>query len=210
MLTRSATVLAAASLACTIAAGAAAQLAPAGEAAARPSAAVAEASLLARNPDARVLHLGDQVARVYGPLATGATPIESAEGFLRVHAPLFGVDAADLAPVGPFEGGEHLVPVMLDEETGMAKFTGVCWTQQVRGVPVFRSHVMVLTRNEPGFPAVLASSTLWDVGDFAKALDGKDLTRLPDWRILTRRAFSAFRSQPTTTPAQYEIGRAHV
>ena len=207
MRTRSATVLAAASIACLLATGAAAQVAraPVGETAARPSAAAAESSFLARNPDCRVMRQGDQVARVYGPLATGATPIASAESFLRAHAALFGIDAADLAPIGPFEGGEHLVQIMDDEATGMAKFTGVYWTQQVRGVPVFRSHLLVLTRNEPGFPAVLASSTLWDVGEFAKTLEGKDLTRLPDARIWTRRPFNAFRSQPTTTPAQYVV-----
>ena len=207
MLTPPTTVLAAVSIACSLAVGSAAQVAPvrAGETAARPDAATAESSFLTRNPDCRVMRLGDQVARAYGPLATGATPIESAQAFLRVNAPLFGVDASDLAPIGPFEGGEHLVPIMNDEITGMAKFTGVYWTQQVRGVPVFRSHLLVLTRNEPGFPAVLASSTLWDVGDFAKTLDGKDLTRLPDPRIWTRRPFNAFRSQPTTTPAQYVV-----
>ena len=85
------------------------------------------------------------------------------------------------------------------------KFTGVYYTQQFRGITVFRGNLMVLTRNEPGFPAVLASSSLWDVTGVEKQLDSVDVTKLPSAKIWTRNPLSAFRSKPEVGPAQYVI-----
>ena len=158
------------------------------------------------HPETGILPLGDQVARVYGNFSSGATPSESAQRFIQSSAlALYGVQPADLAPIGPFESGEHLVQIMPDREVGGFKFTGVYYSQQVRGVPVYKSNLLVLTRNEPGFPAVLASSTLWDVQGFETTLDGVNLSSLPSAKLWTRNPLSQFRSKPQVSPAQYVI-----
>jgi hypothetical protein len=58
-------------------------------------------------------------------------------------------------------------PVMYDRETGEYRFTLVYYTQYYAGLEVFRSDVRLLVRNEPGYPLVLAASSLRDLGDFA-------------------------------------------
>jgi hypothetical protein len=157
------------------------------------------------HPESGILRLGDQVARVYGNFSSGNSPAASAQAFLAAHsAELFGVNAADLAPIGPFESGDHLVQIMPDD-FGNFKFTGVYYAQQVKGIPVFRGNLLVLTRNEPGFPAVLASSTLWDVAGIEEQLAGVSIGRLPDSKLWTRSALSEFRNQPEFSPANYVI-----
>ena len=157
------------------------------------------------HPGTDILVLGDQVARVYGNVfSTGNSPDESAQRFVDAHADVFGIKAGDLAPIGPFENGEHLVQLM-PEDDGSMRFTAVYYTQTVKGIPVFRAGLSVLCRNEPGFPAVLAGSTLWDLGTFADSMDGVDTSRLPSYKTLTRNTFNRFRAAPETTPAQYVI-----
>ena len=169
-----------------------------------PSAAV-EAFRLA-HPQSDVMTCGDQIGRVYGNFSEGATPSDSAKKFIETNAQqLFGVQPTDLAPFGPFESGEHLVQIMPNRDVDGFKFTGVYYTQQFRGITVFRSNLMVLTRNEPGFPAVLASSSLWDVTGVEKQLEGIDVNKLPSAKIWTRNPLSAFRSKPEVGPAQYVI-----
>ena len=169
-----------------------------------PSAAV-EAFRLA-HPQSDVMTCGDQIGRVYGNFSEGATPSDSAKKFIETNAQqLFGVQPTDLAPFGPFESGEHLVQIMPNRDVDGFKFTGVYYTQQFRGITVFRGNLMVLTRNEAGFPAVLASSSLWDVTGVEKQLEGVDVNKLPSAKIWTRNPLSAFRSKPEVGPAQYVI-----
>ncbi|MFO0829265.1 MAG: hypothetical protein U0572_14095 [Phycisphaerales bacterium] len=97
--------------------------------------------------------------------------MESADAFVQAHSAIFGVAPRHLAPVGPFPSGEHVLPLVHDPATGASKFTLVCYTQFCGGLPVFRSDLRVLVRNEPGFPAVLATSSLRDLGAFGEALD---------------------------------------
>jgi hypothetical protein len=156
--------------------------------------------------DVRTLVTGDQVGRVYGRLATGATPADSAKAFIDSNAKaMWGVDPADLAPYGPFETGEHMVQIMPDRDTDSFKFTGLYYTQQVNGIPVYKGHLLVLVRNEAGFPAVLASSTLWDASAAKAQLAGRNLKQLPAERTWTRHALNQFRAKPTVSPAQYVI-----
>ena len=163
-------------------------------------------AFLAADLSRGVFRSGDQVARAWGTLASGATPSESGRTFIDAHARgLFGVDPSQLAPIGPFEAGEHLVPIMPDRAVGGSRFTGTYWSQFVKGIPVYKSHLLVLVRNEPGFPAVLASSTLWDVSGIEASLEGVDPRVLPDARTWTRHALNQFRSQPQVSPAKYVI-----
>jgi hypothetical protein len=153
-----------------------------------------------------VFRSGDQIARAWGTLGSGATPSESGKAFIDAHARgLYGVDPSQLAPIGPFEAAEHLVPIMPDRAVGGSRFTGTYWSQFVKGIPVYKSHLLVLVRNEPGFPAVLASSTLWDVSGIEASLDGIDPRVLPDARTWTRHALNQFRAQPQVGPAKYVI-----
>ncbi|MFO0784372.1 MAG: hypothetical protein U0636_11890, partial [Phycisphaerales bacterium] len=182
------------------------QITEASDAVASSSALSARNAFIAANPGAHVKNDGEQISRVFGKaFSHGATPTESAEAFLTQHAAMFGVAPADLAPIGPFVDGEHLVQIMPDRVNGGFKFTGVFYTQTFQGIPVFRSHLCVLVRNEAGFPAVEASSTLWDSTGMAEALAGRNLQQLPSASVYTRKAFNAFRSQPQMSPAQLVI-----
>jgi len=157
------------------------------------------------HPDCGILRHGDQIARVYGHFASGNSPSESALSYINEHAlSLYGVNPADLAPIGPFEGGEHLVQLMPDD-FGSFKFTAVYFAQQVKGIPVYKGGLIVLTRNESGFPAVLASSSLWDVRGFEDQLAGVKIGTLPSAKLWTRNAMAEFRAQPEFSPAQYVV-----
>lgn len=131
--------------------------------------------------------------------------MESASAFLLQHAGVFGVAAEELAPIGPFEDGAHLVQIMPDPDLGVDKFTGVYFTQTVGGVPVFRGNLCVLVRNAAGFPAVLASSTLWDAASLRSVVAGRNLTALPSSAVYTRHALNVFGQQPEVFPAQYVV-----
>ncbi|MBL9141844.1 MAG: hypothetical protein JNK53_08260, partial [Phycisphaerae bacterium] len=133
------------------------------------------------------------------------SPHDSAQAFLQQHGGIFGVSVNDMAPIGPFEDGAHLVQIMPDRVMGVDKFTGVYYTQTVGGVPVFLGHLCVLVRNETGFPAVLASSTLWDTTGMQGLVAGKNLSQLPHPDVYTRHALNAFREKATVFPAQYVI-----
>ena len=158
------------------------------------------------HPNTGMLRLGDQLARVYGTFSTGKTPSDSADAFVQRHAKeLYGVDAANLAPIGPFEDGAHLLPLMPLEGVDGFKFTAVYYQQQVRGIPVYRAGLIVLTRNDTDFPSVLASSTLWDVTGVESQLAGVTVGKLPDARIWARGPAAQFRATPEFGPAQYVI-----
>lgn len=119
-------------------------------------------------------HAG-RVSRVYGrAFSRGATPEASASAFLDRNAALFGVDRADLAPIGRFEDGRHLQPIMPHPATGASTFTGVYYTQWRDGVPVFRGEAVLLVRNEANHPLVLVSADLRDLGGFRPG-DVRDL-----------------------------------
>jgi len=133
----------------------------------------------AANAGTALFEQADRVRRVYGKaFAHAETPQASAELFLQDHAAMFGVDAENLHPAGPFPDGRHVQPIMYDPETDSYKFTGVYYSQYQDDIPVFRSRLMLLVRNEPTNPLVLASSDLRDLGGFrvaAPALDHVDI-----------------------------------
>lgn len=163
-------------------------------------------AMQAAHPGVDSLTEGDQLARVFGPaFSNGDSPAASADAFLSAHANVFGVQASELAPIGPFEDGAHLLQLMPDREMGTMKFTGVYYTQTIQGVPVFRSHLCVLVRNEAGFPAVLASSTLWNSQGMSALVAGRNLSSLPPVSTYTRRAFDMFDADVRLDPAQYVI-----
>jgi hypothetical protein len=103
---------------------------------------------------------GERITRLYGDaFSFGSTPRQSADRFLSAGATLFGARAADLAVV-------DLQPIMYLRESGTYKFTGVNYRQERDGIPVFGSRLVLLVRNEPDHPLVLASADLRDLGEF--------------------------------------------
>jgi hypothetical protein len=104
---------------------------------------------------------------VYGEVfSTGVSAVASAESFKNTHAAMFGADPADLvAETGLYAGG-NTQPLMYNRETGTYKFTAVYYNQQRDNVPVYGTRLIVLTRNEPGYPAVLANPDLRMLGNF--------------------------------------------
>ncbi len=127
----------------------------------------ARENLLALHPQAKFYETAPgQVTTLYnGPLGLGESAQQSADAFLGDHADLFGVNAGDLVPGSLAGEAYHQIGLMHDDQ-GVPKFTLVSYLQHIDGVPVFRSDVRVLVRNEPGYPVVLVKSALSRVGDF--------------------------------------------
>jgi hypothetical protein len=111
-----------------------------------------------------VYHRAGQVKRLYGEaFSHGASPEASAVGFLQANAQLLDADFSDLVQT-------RLQSVMYERADDRYKFTAIMFDQVRSGVPVFRGEVRLLVRNEPGYPLVLASNALRDLGDFEPAL----------------------------------------
>ena len=105
-------------------------------------------------------------------LASGKTPKESAESFktalLRAHE----AKPHDLVPQRVVPGGREAIAkveprgVMYDQQTNQFKFWLYRFGQQVAGIPVHGAELVVLVRNEPGNPVVLATSSLRNIATF--------------------------------------------
>lgn len=133
----------------------------------------AMASLKAAFPGATAYEVKSNAQTVYGrAMTTGQTPADSAAAFIRDHAAVFGVPAAELKPGGPVAGRLEQ-PLMYDPATGKYKFTLVYYSQSRDGLPVHQADLRLLVRNEPGSPVVLARSSLRDLGDFHPDRQGK-------------------------------------
>ncbi len=118
-------------------------------------------------PHPRFYNETDRITSIYGsPFGNGVSPEDTAERFRTEHARVFGVTASDLDPRGPLQDERHTQPLMYDSVTDTYKFTLVYYTQRVAGIPVFRSDLRLLVRNETGFPLVLARNALRDLGGF--------------------------------------------
>lgn len=108
-----------------------------------------------------------RVRRVYGrAVSGGATALESAEAFRLANAGLFEVDPRQLVAAAPGPGAAAVQPIMYDPATGSYRFTAHSYRQELDGVPVFGAQLRLLVRNEPGYPLVLASADLRDLGGF--------------------------------------------
>ncbi len=54
---------------------------------------------------------------------------------------------------------------MYNRDNGAYKFTLVYYSQYRDGIPVYKSDLRLLVRNEPDHPLVLAASSLRDLGE---------------------------------------------
>lgn len=127
----------------------------------------ARARLSAERPGVRFVDDGALLTRVYGvPLATGADATASADAFRAQYADVFGVPADELRP-GNWFNDNLTQPMVYQPETGNYRFTLVYYSQVREGVPVFRSELRVLARNQENNPVVWANSSLRPLGDFS-------------------------------------------
>jgi len=105
----------------------------------------------------------DRIRRVYGEaFSHGTSPEESANAFLQANANIFDAEAHDLEL-------QNIQPIMYNHDINDYKFLGLNYIQEINDVPVYRSRLILLVRNEDGYPLVLASSDLHDMS----AYDGK-------------------------------------
>jgi len=103
---------------------------------------------------------GNQIKRLYGePFSYGESPEASADAFLQSNAWVFNVGYNDLKL-------ENTQPVMYLEESDSFKFTALNYAQYRDDIPVFRSRLVLLVRNEENFPLVLVSVDVKPLGDF--------------------------------------------
>ncbi len=126
------------------------------------------ANFRATNQDSGIYKRDDgTIGRVFGKaFSHGQTSEISTTRFLDQHLNMWGVNASHLVAEGPFDDGHHTQQIGYLPEFDDYKFTGHYYKQIVDGVPVFRSKLVLLTRNEANNPLVLASSELRNLGGF--------------------------------------------
>ena len=100
---------------------------------------------------------------VYGSiLANGETPIASAWNFYQQIEGIYAEEIGDLKPGAP-QG------VMWDKKAEKHRFTTFRFQQMVEGVPVYKSGIGFLVRNEESYPVVMASNNFKEMKDFDAA-----------------------------------------
>jgi len=120
-------------------------------------------------PSMRTMDRAGKVHKIiHKELATGRTPIASAENFITKFSTALDVEPTEFIERGPFPDQHSLQELMYIPETGGHKFTGVYYVQTADGLPVYGSRLMVLVRNVDGYPAVSATTVLRDVKGFQK------------------------------------------
>ncbi len=155
------------------------------------------------NPGADFFERGDRITRVFGrAFSQGRGASESASAFIAQHSDIFGVSAEQILPMGAFPDGSHAVDVYWDENIDGFRFSLLGYSQFVQGVPVFRSALKLLMRNEPGFPLVLASAELRNLGAFATTLVGR-----PSLADFNQRTWSnqAIRNAAVAEPSEAQL-----
>ena len=119
------------------------------------------------HPQVRMMHLGQRIHKIGDKaIATGRSAKASAETAKAEVSPMLGVDPDAFIEVGPFPNGQHELGLMYRPETDDYKFTAYYWTQTAGGLPVWRSRLMALVRNDRGFPTVQVTSDVRDVAGF--------------------------------------------
>ena len=112
-------------------------------------------------------HKDGRIGRVYGrAFSHGQSAAASVQSFISQHTDMWGVDAGELIPEGPFEDRRHTQQVYYQPQFDAYKFTATYYTQTRAGLPVYGSKLVLLTRNEQDNPLVLASSQLFDLSAF--------------------------------------------
>lgn len=112
---------------------------------------------------------------IYGTvLATGATPLDSAWNHVNELNGIFAAEIGELIPATDPDGNV-LHGVVQDPVTQSYKFQTFRFNQVYNGIPVFRSGIGFLVRNEPNFPLIMSGSNYkemqgFDVGPVGQAV----------------------------------------
>jgi hypothetical protein len=121
----------------------------------------------ASHPRARMASADDGVRKIVDrSIATGSTPKAAAVAAKAAVSPMLGVDADAFIEVGPFPNGQHELELMYRPETDDYKFTAYYWTQTAAGIPVWRSRLMALVRNDNN-AVVQVTGAVRDVSGFS-------------------------------------------
>jgi Zn-dependent metalloprotease len=129
-----------------------------------PESNIAMEQIRKEHPNLRTMDRSGRIHKlVHKELATGRTPIETAENFIKGFSTALDVDANEFIERGPFPDRHVEQQLMYIPETGGHKFTGIYYMQTADGLPVYGSRLMVLVRNVANYPAVSATTVLYDV-----------------------------------------------
>jgi hypothetical protein len=141
-------------------------------------------------PGAKVDAAIGHPARLYGTaLATGATVNDSAERFRSAHAASLGIPVSELIPQdlshnssskAATAAGPKPLGLMFDQKTGQYKFWLYRYGQAKGGLPVFRSGLLTLVRNQGNNPVVWASSFVHDLSTFTANTTAQSAAADPD------------------------------
>ena len=131
-------------------------------------AAIDRISFLQAHPGVKLSEQYGRVTRVFGnSFGGGQTAADAALAFVNeAAAGLWGLDAAQLLPIGPWQDQSHVLPLMTDPVTLNPKFLLFGYIPHIDGVPVYDSALRVMVKNEPGYPVVLASSQIPSLAGF--------------------------------------------
>jgi len=119
------------------------------------------------HPHVRMMGTMGQSQRIAAPnMAFGGSPFDTANTWVDQWSNMLGIDADAVELHSPFPSGETQLGLMYNQNTGTYKLTAVYFAQAALGLPVHGSRLAVLTRNEPGFPAVYVAADLRDMRNF--------------------------------------------
>jgi hypothetical protein len=124
-------------------------------------------------PSARLAMRNGRVNRIYGSvLGSGDTPDQAADSFKDVIIAAHDGQRGDLRPVAPggtkpdFIARSEPIGLMYDDATDSYGFWLYRYGQQVGGIPVYDSELLILVKNEPGNPVVWANSSVRNITQF--------------------------------------------
>jgi hypothetical protein len=120
------------------------------------------------HPRARIARTSRGIGRIYGSaFEHGNSPEDTAQRFVQKRSQMFSVPPHELRPGAGVGHLRHTQQVMPDRENGGYKFTLVVYSQFKDDLPVFRSDLRMLVRNDVDSPMVLAASSLRDLRGFS-------------------------------------------
>ena len=120
------------------------------------------------NPRAQVYRQRGVVNAIYGTeLARGGSPLASADDFLANWSHLWGDSIGEMRPIGDAQGPQ-VWGAGTDRASGQPRFYTFRYQQVFQDLPVFRSGIGFLVRNEANYPLVL---TGFNLKNLANAVD---------------------------------------
>jgi hypothetical protein len=134
-------------------------------------------------PSARLAMRNGRINRIYGTiLGSGDTPEQAADSFKGVVIAAHEGQGRDMRPVASgsnqlaFVARPEPIGLMYDDATNSYGFWLYRYAQQVAGVPVYDSDLLILVKNEPGNPVVWANSSVRNIAKFTPVLPRSALT----------------------------------